>query len=173
MSSITASGITPSPNSAPALAALNESQARRVRVTCEYIDRLLADVERFLALPGPPVLFPRYAQDIAPQTHARLEKSVAEIRAAIQRSLEGVHAPVDEPIPASRAVHVALGAAAIAAEELKPRYMRGYGELTDPLARALQTFSVELCGMLAEADSDFATLDATPTAPRSGEKAHA
>jgi hypothetical protein len=169
MQSITTTGGASNSN----LAALNESQARRVRVTCEYIDRLLADVERFLALPGPPILFPRYAQDIAPATHARLEKSVAEIRGALQRSLEGVHAPADEPIPASRAVHVALGAAAIAAEELKPRYMRGYGELTDPLARALQIFSVELCGLLAEADSDFAAFDATPIAPRTNEKAHA
>jgi hypothetical protein len=37
---------------ASALAEQNESQARRVRVTCEYIDRMLVDVERVLALAG-------------------------------------------------------------------------------------------------------------------------
>jgi len=70
----------------------------------------------------------------------------------------------EDPIPASRAAHVALGSAAISAEELKPRYMRGYGELSDPLATALHAISVELCNLLADADKEFASLDLPPSA---------
>jgi hypothetical protein len=87
---------------ASALAELNESQARRVRVTCEYIDRMLVDVERVLALPGTPTLFPRYTPDIPPETRAHLETAIAAIRASMQRALAGVHAPTEDLIPASR-----------------------------------------------------------------------
>ncbi len=151
-----------------ALARLNDSQARRIRVTCEYIDRMLVEVERVLALPGQPTLFTRYTPDISPETRAHLESSIVLIRASMQRALVGVHKPSEGPIPTSRAAHVALGTAAISAEELKPRYMRGYGELTAPLAAALQTFSTELCVLLASADKDFASLDVPPSAPRQG-----
>ena len=148
------------------LAELSEAQARRVRVTCEFIDRMLVDVERVLALPGPPTLFPRYTPDIEPETHARITNSIVAIRAAMKRALVGVQAPDEDLIPASRAAHVALGTAGIAAEELKPRYMRGYGELSDSLANALETISVELCKLLADADKDFALLNVPPSAGR-------
>jgi hypothetical protein len=87
---------------ASALVELNESQARRVRVTCEYIDRMLVDVERVLALPGTPTLFPRYTPDIPPEPRAHLETAIAAIRASMQRALAGVHAPTEDLIPASR-----------------------------------------------------------------------
>ncbi len=134
------------------LAALNEPQARRVRVTCEYIDRLLSDIERIHATPSSHTLFTRYALDLPDPTRGKLAQTVAEIRAAMKRALSCVRAPDEDPIPESRAIHVILGAAGIAAEELKPRYMRGYGEVSDSIAAALTNVSTELCSLLAAAD---------------------
>ena len=54
------------------LAALNEPQARRVRVTCEYIDRLLSDIERIHATPSSHTLFTRYALDLPDPTRGKL-----------------------------------------------------------------------------------------------------
>jgi hypothetical protein len=66
--------------------------------------------------------------------------------------LSGVQTHDEELIPESRAVHVLLGTAGIAAEEFKPAYMRGYGELPDPVAAALTAVSIALCDLLAAAD---------------------
>jgi hypothetical protein len=154
-----------------AFTTLNEAQARRLRVSCQYIERMLLDVERFLDEPRPDALFKRYAADVAPETRVELAGTIASIRAAIVRGLDLVPAQGEELIPASRAIHVAIGTAGITAEELKPSYMRGYGELAEPQASALACLSSELCRLLAKADAPFAHLDAPPDdwhAPQSG-----
>jgi hypothetical protein len=70
-------------------------------------------------------LFPRYVVDVPDEPRTKLDIAFAEIRAAMRRALSGVQTHDEELIPESRAVHVLLGTAGIAAEEFKPAYMRG------------------------------------------------
>ena len=140
-------------NSSSGAPSLNESQARRLRVTCQYIDKVLTDVEGILNTAASKAAFPRYSSDIAPVQRRTVEDYVTRIRAQLIRVLEGQGIPSEEPqIPASRAVHVMLGAVDIAVEELKPKYMRGYGEVPESVAMELNGIVGELAGLVSRLD---------------------
>ena len=104
---------------------LNPYQADRLRITCKYIDKLLADVEGVLHTSESQPAFPRYSADILPAQRRTIQDYIARVRAQLARILSGQGiAPEPPSIPASRAIHVLLGAIDIAAEELKPKICR-------------------------------------------------
>lgn len=120
-------------------ALLNEFQRRRLLVSCHYIDKLLGEIEQVLNLSASTAAFPRYAQDIPAELHPRMEESIARTRSELVRVLNSQQVSDEEPsIPASRAVQVLLGTIDIAIEELKPRYMQGYGEVSEAAAMELE-----------------------------------
>jgi hypothetical protein len=57
----------------PGAVGLNENQERRLRVTCQHIDRLVSNIENILNSPALPAAFPRYAPDVAPELRRSLE----------------------------------------------------------------------------------------------------
>jgi GTP-binding protein EngB required for normal cell division len=132
---------------------LNEFQARRLRVTCQYIDKLLGEVEVILSTSASKAAFPRYSADVAPAQRRTIEDYIVRLRAQLVRVLDGQGIPWEKPfIPASRAIHVALGAIDIAVEELKPNYMRGYGDLPEAAAVELNGIVGELRGLVSKLD---------------------
>ena len=132
---------------------LNPFQANRLRVTCQYIDKLLAEIEEILYSTTSKAAFPRYATDILPAQRRTIEDYIARVRAQLLRVLEGQGiAREKSSIPASRAVHVHLGAIDIAVEELKPKYMRGYGEVPETVATELNGIVGELSGLIQRLD---------------------
>jgi GTP-binding protein EngB required for normal cell division len=133
----------------PADNSLNEFQARRLRVTCQYIDGLLGDIEQILNAAGSKAAFPRYSPDISPAQRRTIEDYIARVRAQLVRVIKGQGITKEEAsIPASRAVRVTLGAIEIAAEELKPKYMRGYGDLPEHVATELNGIAGELQALM-------------------------
>lgn len=132
---------------------LNPYQANRLRITCQYIDKLLSDVEGILNTTASKAAFPRYAADILPAQRRTMEDYIARVRSQLVRILEGQNIPRERPsIPASRAVHVNLGAIGIAAEELRPKYMLGYGEVPESAATELNGIVGELTGLIHRFD---------------------
>jgi GTP-binding protein EngB required for normal cell division len=132
---------------------LNEYQARRLRVACQYIDKLLGDIEGILAVTTSKAAFPRYSADILPAQRRTIEDYIARVRAQLVRVLEGQGIAREKPsIPASRAIHVNLGAVDIAAEELKPEYMHGYGDVPEKVATELNGIVGELSGLIHRFD---------------------
>ena len=132
---------------------LNEFQASRLRVTCHYVDKLLGDIQAILNVPTSKAVFPRYAFDVAPAQRQTIEDYIARIRAQLVRVLDGQSIPREKPsVPASRAIHVVLGAIDIAVEELRPQYMRGYGDLPEGAV-------IELNGIVGELRSLVSKLD--------------
>lgn len=132
---------------------LNESQQRRLRITCEYIDKLLSDVESILHVSGSKAAFPKYIPNIPPAQRRTIEDYIARIRARLVQTLEGQHVQREPAsIPATRAIHANLTFVDIAVEELRPRYMRGYGELPT----AVET---ELNGIVGELETLVGKLD--------------
>ena len=105
---------------------LNESQRRRLAVTCRHVDGQLADLERVLqqSVSGSP--FARYADDLTPAQRARVADHVRAVRAELLAVLarHGLP-PAGAPIGAAYAARTQLAFVTIAIEELKPRYMRG------------------------------------------------
>jgi GTP-binding protein EngB required for normal cell division len=132
---------------------LNPFQANRLRVTCQYIDKNLAEIEEILNSTGLKMAFPRYAADVLPAQRRTIEDYIARVRAQLVRVLEGQRIAREKPsIPASRAVHIHLGAIDIAVEELKPKYMRGYGEVPEGVATELNGIVGELSGLIQRLD---------------------
>ncbi len=132
---------------------LNEFQAGRLRVTCQYIDKLLTEAEGILNAAASKAAFPRHLDDVAPAQRRTIEDYISRIRAQLLRVLDGQGIVREKPsIPVSRAIHVALGAIDIAVEELKPQYMRGYGNLPETAATELNGIVGELRGLVSKLD---------------------
>ena len=138
---------------APGKDTLNEHQARRLRITCQYADELLSDLEGILNESASKIAFPRYISDIAPAQRRIIEDYTARIRAQLVRVLDGQGIPREpSSIPASRAIAVTLVSLDISVEELKPKYMRGYGDVSEVTATELNGIVGELHGLITRLD---------------------
>ena len=111
---------------------LNDPQQRRLRVTCQYIDKLLSDIESVLHAAASKSPFPRYVVDIAPAQSRVIEDHIHRLRSQLLRTLAWQHMEPNPPeIPAIRAVMTDLAFIDIAVEELKPSYLKGYGAVPE------------------------------------------
>jgi len=111
---------------------LNEYQKSRLRITCHYIDKLLADVEDVLHAATSQSPFPRFVVDVSPAQIRVLEDYIRRFRSELVHAIAWQHLKPEPPdIPATRAVLTNLAFVDIALEELKPGYMRGYGPVPD------------------------------------------
>ena len=128
---------------------LNPNHVRRLRVTCRHIDKLLSDMEGTLNASASRQAFPQYVSDIAPAQRRVIEDYITRIRAQLVRVLDGqgIERPAAD-IPVSRSLHAVLTFIDIAAEELKPEYMRGYGEVPAAAATELNGIAGELRGLV-------------------------
>ncbi len=133
---------------------LNQFHKRRLSVTCRHIDKLLSDVEDVLWASTSKSPFPTYISDITPAQRRVIEDYIARIRARLVQTLESQDIPLEPPsIPATRALYTALTFVDIAIEELRPRYMRGYGEVPPAAATELNGIVRELEGLVAQLNS--------------------
>jgi hypothetical protein len=125
--------------------ALNEAQRRRLSVTCEYIDKLLGDVEEILRQDSSLSPFPRHVVDLTPDERQQIEEHIGRLREQLLRTLAWQELkPEPADIPASRAVLTHLNFIDIAIEELRPRYMRGSGAIAEETAEELNRVADEL-----------------------------
>lgn len=139
--------MTSGDNNSPA--SLNEFQARGLSVTCQYVDKVIGEIENILQSAASKAAFPRYVQDITPTQRKTIEDYLSRIRAQLARVLDGQGIARPEAwVPTTRAVYTALTTIDIALEELRPRYMKGYGDITPELATELEGISAELRGLV-------------------------
>ncbi len=139
--------------SKPNAGALNEFQERRLRVTCQYIDKLLGEVEGILNSAAAGAAFSRYSGNFTPEQRRTMEDYISRVRSQLVRVLDGQGIYREDPsIPASRAIHVVLGAIDIAVEELRPQYMRGYGDLPERATAELNGIVGELRALVSRVD---------------------
>jgi hypothetical protein len=134
---------------------LNENQRRRVLASCQYIDRMLSDLDKVVALASSGSPFDRYVDDLTKEQKTLLREYSASIRAQMLRVLESQGAmPLSAPGSARHAIRSGLNFIEIALEELKPQHMRGSGEMA---AEAIP----ELNGLVQELQALVRRLDAT------------
>src|SRR6266542_2084619 len=125
--------------------ALNENQKRHLRTTCQYVDKLLSDIESTInsAASGSP--FEKYRDDLTPAQVKVTRDYIARIRAQMTRVLEGQEVELSKDrISARHSIQTALEFVDIAIEELKPKYMRGYGMVPSSVAPELNGLVGEL-----------------------------
>lgn len=132
---------------------LNSNHERRLSVTCRHIDKLLAEMESALSVSSSKLAFPQYTSDLSPAQRRIIEDYIGRIRAQLVRVLDGQgieRPPAD--IPVSRSLHSHLTFVDIAAEELKPEYMRGYGEIPADASVELNGIASEIQGLVRQLD---------------------
>jgi GTP-binding protein EngB required for normal cell division len=135
----------------PEKPALNESQAKRLRIACEHMDQLLAGIEHILGEGELEPAFPRYIPDITPGQRKTIEDYVARIRARLIMVLDGQGIPRRQGmVRASLAISTTLISMDISAEEMKPRYMKGYGNVSDDTAAELNGIAGELESLIMQ-----------------------
>jgi len=145
---------------------LNEHHLRRLLVSCQYIDQMLSEIENILNFSHSKAAFPKYFIDTPPARQRVLEHHIARIRQQLVR-LANDHGLVHEPsIPAPRAIHSILSVIQISAEELNPRYLRGYGPVPEAAAARLKPLVRELQELVAALDDQIKSPlpDRAPTA---------
>jgi GTP-binding protein EngB required for normal cell division len=124
---------------------LNEHQQRRLRVTCEYVDKLLADIDDILHAAISQSPFPRFIVDVSPAQVRVLEDYIRRIRSQLVHTIAWQKMRPEPPnIPATRAVATNLSFIDIAIEELRPKYMRGFGQVPEDAVAELNGVVHEL-----------------------------
>jgi len=128
---------------------LNDSQQSRLRVTCQYIDKLLSDMEDVLHAATSPSPFPRYIVDLNPAQIRLVEDHIRRLRSQLVHALKWQDMkPLPPDIPATRAVLTNLNFIDIAVEELKPHYMRGFGQVPEDAVSELNGVVHELRSLI-------------------------
>ena len=124
---------------------LNSSQRQHLLITCKHIDGLLGDIEETLNAAASKSIFPSYVGDIAPSQRKTIEDYIALLRDQPPAGPGRQSLPPPEPhISALHSIHVGLTFVEIAIAELDPRYMRGYGPVSEQGAADLHRVMAEL-----------------------------
>ncbi len=132
---------------------LNPNQRQRLLTTCKHIDGLLGDIEEILHAAEAKSVFPNYVNDVAALQRGAIENYVARLRRQLLQELAGQSLAPEEPhILVSHAIHVRLTFIEIALAELAPRYMRGYGPVSEEGATDLNGLVAELQSAVKELD---------------------
>jgi GTP-binding protein EngB required for normal cell division len=133
---------------------LNGHQQTRLRITCQYIDKLLADIEDILHAATSQSPFPRYFVDISPAQIRVLEDHIRCLRSQLVRAIAWQQMkPLPPEIPSTRAVLTNLTFVDIAIEELKPSYMRGSGAVPNDAVNELNGVVHELRALVTGMES--------------------
>ncbi|MGA7315050.1 MAG: dynamin family protein [Silvibacterium sp.] len=135
---------------------LNEHQKTRLRVTCQYIDKLLSDIDNILHAATSQSPFPRFIVDINPAQVRVIEDHIRRLRSQLVRTIVWQQMKPEPPnIPATRAVLTNLAFVDIAIEELKPHYMKGSGHVPEDAVSELNGVVYELRSLVSGMERYF------------------
>ncbi len=142
---------------------LNASQRQRLLITCKHIDKLLSDIEATLDAAASKSVFPGYVEDISPIERKTIGDCIARVRRQLLQVLASQSlAPEPPHISAAHSISVNLTFIDIAIAELAPRYMRGYGPVSEKGA-------ADLNGIVAELESSVKQLAQYISKPATGD----
>ena len=111
---------------------LNPNQRHHIWASCQYVDRLLEDLESVPTVASSGSPFAKYVDDLTPAQKRVLRDYCASIRAQMVQAMQrhGIE-PGSTPASSRHAIRTALGLVDIAIEEMRPQYMSGYGAMAD------------------------------------------
>jgi len=136
---------------------LNESHRRRLLASAQYADKLLGEIEEILRSSDSKSPFLKYRPDITLHQARLIRSYAARFREHLARVLEA--AGVERPGPQFSALHsvrVTLSFVRIAVQEMAPRYLRGYGALSEEMEAELRGLSAELEAVIAGLERNLA-----------------
>ncbi len=146
---------------------LNSSQRLHLLTSCQYADKLLAEIEATLVASQSKSPFPKFKLDISRAQAKVVQDYIARMRAQLVRILDAQGVPIPAPhIGSVHSIRVTLGFADIAFDECRPKRMAGYGELADSAAIEIAGLVDEMQGIISRLDSYLAQGQAADLAQR-------
>lgn len=135
------------PEMQSSLSTFNDAQRLHLRVSCEYMDKMLQRMESVVHSGESASPFSHYQTDLSAAQGRVLEDYIGRLRSQILRTLawQNIQLPPAQ-IPATRSITTDLHFIAIAISELRPYAMRGCGAMSEATA-------AELTGVLSELSS--------------------
>jgi len=131
------------------MSGLNDNQKRRVLITFQHVDEMLANALHALRSAESPSPFQRCQPDSLPVQRKVLADHITGLRTMMVRILEAQGIAVPKPrISSLWSFQTTLLAAKIAVEELAPKYMRGSGELSEDAVHDLEVLTTQLMDVL-------------------------
>lgn len=116
----------------------NENHQRRLRITFQYIDKLLSEAEHAMSDASSSSPFQEHSDDTTPIQRKVTHDYVMRIREAMRRIMEELEIPPSEPRSgAVWAAGISLMFVSISLSELSGERMRGYGAMSEEAAAAL------------------------------------
>lgn len=110
---------------------LNPSQKNHFLVTLKYADQLLSEIEQILNPGASQPLFPRFIHDVTPEDVQQIRAGITEFRNEMTSALQRLGiSPSSAQISALHATTTNLDYVDMELEDLGPRAMRAYGEVT-------------------------------------------
>jgi len=136
---------------------LNPSQQRHLLTSCQYADKLLAEIEAVLTASQSKSPFPKFKPDLSSAQAKVVQDYIARLRAQLVRVLDSQDVPIPEPmLGALHSIRVTLGFVDIAFDECRPKRMAGYGEVAPGAATALSGLVDEMQGIISRLDTYLA-----------------
>jgi GTP-binding protein EngB required for normal cell division len=133
------------------LEGLNENDERGLLASAQYAATLIRDCEQILAATAHPRPFSRYAGTVTPQQRKILGEYLRRLDAQLARLLEGLGLrPPAASVDALWAVNTALAFLDTTVEEMRGRYLRGYGEVSVEADRVLDGLVSETQALIRE-----------------------
>ncbi len=135
---------------------LNENQKNDLFISFRHIDKLLSDFECTIDVIIPRLPLQQYINDINSDLRMIIEKKCDVLRQAMCRILREKDISIGKPDRSVlNQINVSLVFVDIAIEELRPKYMRGYGKLSDSATEELNAIVTELKELLKEIKADL------------------
>ncbi len=136
---------------------LNPSQRRHLLTSCQYADKVLAEIEAVLASSQSKSPFPKFRPDVSPTQAKVIQDYVARIRSQLVRTLDSQAVAIPEPMFGSlHSIRVTLGFVDIAFDECRPKKMSGYGELAPEAGTAISGLVDEIQGIVSRLETYLA-----------------
>jgi GTP-binding protein EngB required for normal cell division len=127
----------------------HENHRAQLRLTFQHIDKLLSESSRILVGADDGSPFNKYAPDAMPLQRKVASDYVTRLRAAMVRTMQAQAIPFAPPVcGALWAARTSLTFAEVTVEELTPKRLRGYGQLSDEASAELDRIRVELHDLL-------------------------
>ncbi len=128
---------------------LNENHKKYLLISFRHMDRLLSEFECVLDVMIPRSPFQQYINDVSPDLRQILENHCNCFRQAMCRILQEQGIDTGKPERSVlNLVNTSIIFADMSAEELRPKYMRGYGKLSDEATDTLNAIASELQELL-------------------------
>jgi predicted GTPase len=124
---------------------LNPLHKQHLMTTFQYVDKLLSDIEHALTSSDSASPFPTHFNDVTPVQRKLVLDYIARVRAQMLSAMQ--HQAIEIPEPRFSTLHTirtTLTFVDIAIEEMRPKYLKGYGEVPPEAAAHMEGLVEEL-----------------------------